>query len=185
MNKEELYITYDFECLGNSFNAPIIQIGAVKFNINGEILDEFQQNIKWESLQKLPFTMDYSTVKWWMQQTKDARDSILDQNGAVNLKKAFSDFRKWIDEPKDYKYFTHATYDAVIFSNTCKVLGIDVFIPFRLQLDIRTLHFIAGDVYAVREGIHHSALADAQHQANYISKMLRIALGIDSKLPKE
>ena len=38
-------ITFDLETLGNSANAPIVQIGAVKFDGDGNILDKFLRTI--------------------------------------------------------------------------------------------------------------------------------------------
>ncbi len=167
------HITYDFETLGNSFDAPVIQIGAVKFNLQGEILDRFTRNINWKTLQKYNFTIDYSTVLWWLSQTREAQDSIIDQQGAEDVKKAFNQFRQWIGDLKAFEYWSHATFDAVIFANTCKKIGVDAFIPFRQQRDIRTLSFLTGRIEVERKGIAHSALDDAEFQAGYISKMLQ------------
>ena len=166
-----MYITYDFETLGTSFNAPVIQIGAVKFNTVGEILDKFYTNINWNDLSKYSFTTDYPTLQWWMETQSEAAKTLF-TGETMLLKDAFKAFEKWIGKPKDYYYWTHATFDPVIFANTCRVLGMDVFIPFRHQMDIRTLTLLAGRVKVEREGTAHNALDDAILQADYISKML-------------
>lgn len=170
MNK---HITFDLETLGNSYNAPIVQIGAVKFEQSGVVTDTFECNINWNTLKKYEFEIDYSTVAWWMRQEEDAVKSVLNQEGAIDIKKALNKLRQWIGDLKEYNYWSHATFDAVILANACRKVGIDVFIPFRQQRDIRTLNFLVGKVEVKREGIAHTALDDAKFQANYISEMLK------------
>lgn len=169
------HITFDLETLGNNYNSPIIQIGAVKFEEDGSIIDTFKHNINWESLQRYDFDIDYSTVRWWLSQSREAQDSVIDQGG-VDLITALIDFNKWIGEPEKYEYWAHATFDPIILANAYRKTGIKNPIPFRQQRDIRTLNFLAGKVEVEKEGITHTALDDAKFQAKYISIMLNKVL---------
>lgn len=166
------YITFDLETLGNNFNAPIVQIGAVKFDDG--IFDEFKTNILFTDLEKYGFEMDYSTILWWLSQSREAQDSIIDQTAAVSLKDALEAFGKWIGDSEQYFYWSHATFDPVILSNAYRKVGIKNPISFRRQYDIRTLNHLAGYVDMKNPGISHDALDDARHQANYITEMLKI-----------
>jgi len=165
------HITFDLETLGNNYNSPIIQIGAVKFEQSGSITDMFGYNIKWESLKRYNFDIDYSTIRWWLSQSREAQDSVIDQGG-VDLITALTEFEKWIDKPEEYEYWAHATFDPIILANAYRKTGIKNPIPFRQQRDIRTLNFLVGKVEVEREGIAHTALDDAKFQAKYISAML-------------
>ena len=167
-----IHITFDLETLGNSFNAPIVQIGAVKFDLE-EVYDEFKVNVNWMSLADYDFTIDYSTVLWWLSQTREAQDSIIDQGGAVDIKKALNDFGRWIGVPEDYIYWSHATFDPVILDNSYRKTGIRNPIPFRNQRDIRTLEHFAGRQSIENRGVSHDALDDAKFQAEYIILMLK------------
>lgn len=165
------HITFDFETLGNGPTAPIIQIGATKFT-EEEVLDTFRVNVKWESLQKYPFKMDYSTIHWWLQQDKEAQQSITQTDGQLPIKKALKEFEKWIGNPRDYQFWSHATFDAPILTNACKTVGIDVIIPYHNQRDIRTLTYLTGNVEVKRKGVAHDAGDDSIYQAEYIRTML-------------
>lgn len=165
------FISFDLETLGNSSNAPIIQIGAAVFSVKDGIIDTFQRNVKWESLSKYGFSMDYSTVKWWMNQEEVARKSVLQENGTKDIKTVLKDFSHWV--LRDTHAWSHATFDPPILKNAYSTVGIDCPIHYRNFLDIRTLNLIAGKVEIEREGVAHSALDDAIHQAKYISLMLK------------
>ena len=165
------HITFDLETLGNNYNAPIIQIGAVKFEQDGSITDTFKHNIRWESLERYDFDIDYSTVRWWLSQSREAQNSVIDQR-SVDLITALTDFTKWIGKPEEYEYWTHATFDPIVLGNAYRKTGVKYPIPFRQQRDIRTLTFLVGKLEVEKEGIAHTALDDAKFQAKYISAML-------------
>lgn len=167
-------ITFDLETLGNTANAPIVQIGAVKFKDDGTIVDKFIRTIDLDSLQKYNFKMDYNTIAWWMNQTDEAIKSVFKYGlEQVSLNKALWEFREWIGKPSEYVYWSHATFDPPILNNNFKALGKDNPIPFRLHRDIRTLSHFA-NVKVERTGIAHNALDDCLTQANYISKGIQI-----------
>lgn len=171
------HITFDLETLGNTTTAPIIQIGAVAFKEDSDtLIDEFFVNIKWESLKKYDFNMDYSTIQWWLQQSEAARNSIV-QDQTHSIDKALYEFTQWLEKlggASNFYYWTHATFDPPILVNAYRQCGKTCTIPFRLHRDIRTLHWIAGDVEVERKGVSHNALDDAKYQSLYIREMLKV-----------
>ena len=172
MNKNN--ITFDLETLGNSSNAPIVQIGAVKFDDN-DVLSKFLVDIKLESLENYDFKLDYSTINWWMQQDPVAIHSVFgDHNNRVNITQALHDFHMWIGKPSEYVYWSHATFDPPILDNAFKKTGRTNPIPFKAHRDIRTLTYFTGVLDLKREGIHHNALDDAIFQSRYITKCLKL-----------
>lgn len=166
------HITFDLETLGNTANAPIVQIGAVKFTEDGKIVDEFLRTVDITKLIKYPeLKMDYSTIGWWLTQSSDAIHSVFNTESKVNLSKALHDFQKWIGKPWDYVYWSHATFDPPILANNFKVCRKANPIPYTLHRDIRTLTHLGGTVKVERVGIHHNALDDCIYQAKYISAL--------------
>ena len=166
-------ITFDLETLGNTSQAPIIQIAAVKFEDSGKITEEFAQNIKWSSLKKFKFRIDYSTLNWWFNQPDNAIKSVCNQENAIPLRLALKNFIEWIGKPSEYVYWSHATFDPPILDFNLKQTGIPNPIPYRLNRDIRTLTYFSGEVKVPRIGIHHNALDDCKYQASYISKAIQ------------
>lgn len=173
--KKPLNITFDLETLGNTGNAPIVQIGAVKFDDDGNIIDKFLRTVDAEKLIKFPdFAIDYSTVVWWLNQDDAAIKSVFGYElEKVNLSQALHEFQQWIGKPTDYVYWSHATFDPPILSNNFKNCGKENPIPFRLHRDIRTLTHFAGKVIVERKGVHHNALDDCIYQAAYITECFK------------
>lgn len=174
--EDNMNITFDLETLGNTSNAPIVQIGAVKFEDDGTIIDRFIRTIDIESLDKIRnnFVVDFRTVGWWFNQSDEAIKSVYgDTLDKVSLDKALFDFKEWIGKTADYVYWSHATFDPPILHNNYKAVGKENPIPFRLHRDIRTLTHFA-KVRVKRKGIAHNALDDCLTQADYISKGLQI-----------
>lgn len=167
------HISFDLETLGNTSNAPIVQIGAVKFNNDGVILDSFKRNIDIESLEKFNFKVNYNTIKWWLNQDKAAIDSVFNNTYSVSIFTALEDFQKWIGKPNNYVYWSHATFDPPILVNNFIMVGLKNIIPYKLYRDIRTLIYLTGKTETKREGIHHDALDDAKFQAEYINEALK------------
>lgn len=155
-------VMLDFETFGSGPNACVVQVGACFFDREtGKIGQTFKRNIQAEIGELNP-----DTIYWWLQQSGDARDSIL----AEPRESASSVFR-------DLNYFlsgaqyvwSHATFDFVILKNTLKVLGLRPAVSYKTCLDIRTLMALADldkDLFE-RKGTHHDALHDCKFQIEY------------------
>lgn len=168
-------ITFDLEALGNSMDAPIVQIGAVKFDDDGKILDKFLRTINIEKLKDYNFKVDYPTLNWWLNQDDKAIKSVFgDDLEKVNLSLALHDFTLWLGKPGQHTYWSHATFDPPILNNNYKMVGRTCPIPFRLHRDIRTITHFTGKIPVERVGIAHNALDDCIFQAEYISKGIRM-----------
>ena len=163
-------ITFDLETLGDGYNAPIVQIGAVKFNDEGKTDATFLRTINIEKLSRYDFKTDYSTIKWWLNQEDAAIKSVFAVEDEQDLRQSLREFQEWVGKSSNYVYWTHATFDPPILINNFRKVGLPDFIPFRLHRDIRTLIYFTGTMETTRKGVHHNALDDAIYQAEYISK---------------
>lgn len=177
MKNSTHHICFDLETLGHTPTAPIVQIGAVKFDLEFGIMDTFISTINLKTIDFSKFNIDGETVQWWFSQSKEAIQNVM-LSGDVSLSKALYDFRTWIGELSNYYYWSHSIFDPPILFNNILSIGQTPFIPYRLYKDINTLKLLykytRGDVYTSFEfdGIQHTALDDAKNQALDIKRML-------------
>ncbi len=172
-----LNITFDLETLGNKYDAPIVQIAAVKFTNEGKILSAFNKHVKLSSLEKYGFSVTYSTIRWWFGQSMRAIRAVFKNRHTVSIDVAIKDFKAWIGEnPGDYAYWSHASFDPPILANTIRELKMDDWIPYGKHRDIRTLlHFIGGIPNDIEKaGIAHNAIDDCKFQAAYICRAIEM-----------
>lgn len=173
MTPKQKHVTFDLETLGNTHDAPIVQIAAVEFNHQGEILNSFSRNVTL-SHELDQFTVSYSTIKFWMEQSKEAQDAVFNLKNTHPLVYALTDFQEWCDDLEGKrKFWSHATFDPVILKNAYGKCNLACPIHFRDFVDIRTLNLLAGDVEVEENKLKHDALSDCIHQAEYISAMLQ------------
>lgn len=160
-------IMIDLETLGTRSSAAIIQIGACYFDRNtGNIGNTFEVNID-EFDDK--FTMDMSTIAWWLKQSDQARASVTEEGAPmITAMLKLKDFLQGGD-----CLWAHATFDIPIIQHAFEVFGLKNPIPFRGMRDIRTLMDIADHKSEKpREGVHHTALDDALFQVQYCVEAL-------------
>lgn len=168
-------LTVDLETLGRDDSAFILQIAAVEFDENGNVLDVFNQYVSFESYMKYNFMIDINTVVWWIQQSKESQQKVFGkENLRYDIDIVLSDFEKWILNKGECNIWQHSSFDAPKISYAIKeVLKHDQKINFYSWKDIRTLTETTGIPKPKMEaGIAHDALDDCIHQAHYISKCL-------------
>lgn len=170
-------VMIDFETLGNGPDSCIIQVGAVYFDkLTGELGESFQVNIDAQSSVKAGGAMDASTVEWWLQQSEEARKSILAQprEDIVVVMQKLNEFLSKAD-----RIWSHATFDFVLLTNTLKKLGIKPSFSYKAGMDLRTLVYVANTSVSdfPREGTHHNGLDDAKHQVKYATAALNAVKG--------
>lgn len=160
-------VMLDFETLGNRENKVLCQVGAVYFdNVTGELGAEFKLNIDAESHVRVGGQLDASTVYWWLNQSEEARQSILAQP-RVEVTEAMKQLNDFLRPAT--RIWSHATFDFVTLMETLHKLRIEPAVSYRSGMDLRTLVYLAGiNVKSFpREGTHHDGLADAKHQVKY------------------
>jgi len=157
----------DFETLGNGENKCLCQVGAVFFdNATGELGAEFKANIDAASHERFGGRLDASTVYWWLEQSPEARASILAEprEDVYDVMSRLNEFLR-----PATRVWSHATFDFVTLMETFRKLRIKPSVSYKAGMDLRTLVYLAGiEVKSFpREGVHHDGLADAKHQVKY------------------
>lgn len=157
-------VMIDIETMGVRSTSMIVQIGACFFDREtGEIGEEFKVNIYHSSDD---FTVDWSTIKWWMEQDEEARKSIF--SNEITIEFAVSQLAEFLS--KATYLWSHATFDVPILLNAFDKAGEKFPIHYTKMRDIRTLVDIKNNnkrSTIPREGTHHDALDDCIYQVAY------------------
>jgi inhibitor of KinA sporulation pathway (predicted exonuclease) len=157
----------DLETLATGHDACVVQIGACYFDrVTGEIFETFEANV-------LPTLghIDGNTVMWWLQQSEQARASLLKKPSQAPIE-AFTNFRKFASRANNI--WSHATFDFVIVQDKLRVLDLPL-LNYKFARDIRTLTNLVKLQERQTRGnnlTHHSALDDCKFQVQYCTQLL-------------
>ncbi|HGS7151480.1 TPA: 3'-5' exoribonuclease [Klebsiella variicola subsp. variicola] len=186
-NKEEdqpidyVHVMVDLETMGKKHNAPIVAIGAVVFDpATGSIGESFYKVVCLESSVNWGAVIDPSTVIWWLKQSSEARSAIVNDD-AIPLQDALLQFREFVSDnvaggsKKAQVWVNGASFDNSILRSSYDCIAEDYPWEYWNDRDVRTMvelgQAISFDPKTTIpfEGSRHNALADAIHQARYVS----------------
>ncbi|SBG30006.1 exonuclease [Klebsiella pneumoniae] len=186
-NKEEdqpidyVHVMVDLETMGKKYNAPIVAIGAVVFDpATGSIGESFYKVVCIESSVNWGAVIDPSTVIWWLKQSSEARSAIVNDD-AIPLQDALLQFREFVSDnvaggsKKAQVWGNGASFDNSILRSSYDCIAEDYPWEYWNDRDVRTMvelgQAISFDPKTTIpfEGSRHNALADAIHQARYVS----------------
>ncbi|WP_313609978.1 3'-5' exonuclease [Atlantibacter hermannii] len=171
----------DLETIGSNPDAPIVSIGAVFFEPStGETGPEFYQVVDLTSAMNFGAKPDASTILWWMKQSSEARSALLVED-AADLDVALTLFSEFLcgnaaNGAKSVQVWGNgASFDNVLLKQSYELVGGAAPWRFVNDRDVRTIVELGNAVginprYDIPfEGEKHNALADALHQAKYVS----------------
>ncbi|HBT3775129.1 TPA: exonuclease [Klebsiella pneumoniae] len=186
-NKEEdqpidyVHVMVDLETMGKKHNAPIVAIGAVVFDpATGSIGESFYKVVCLESSVNWGAVIDPSTVIWWLKQSSEARSASVNDD-AIPLQDALLQFREFVSDnvaggsKKAQVWGNGASFDNSILRSSYDCIAEDYPWEYWNDRDVRTMvelgQAISFDPKTTIpfEGSRHNALADAIHQARYVS----------------
>ena len=168
------HVMVDLETLGNGNDAVIISIGAVAFDVDAGLGDEFYMNVDPQSCVDAGLKMDVSTVMWWMQQSDEARAAFETKGQPLEL--VLATFSEWFPEGATL-WGNGATFDNVILGSAYRAIGVKQPWEFWNDRCYRTLKNLWPDSKLARIGAHHNALDDARSQAAHAAVLLK-TLGV-------
>ena len=165
-------VMIDLETIGNDYTGIFTTIGACVFNpLTGVIGSKFYESISWESAVAAGRTITPDTIKWWMEQSKDATREILADGKPLDI--VLSDFTKFV--PKGSKVWGNGcNFDIGKLETAYGYYNV----PWKFYdiRDVRTVCELAKGLVDRKDvafiGERHNALDDAIHQATYVSKMI-------------
>lgn len=163
----------DIETLGTAPGSVILSIGAVAFDAEtGEFGDEFYVAIDPQSAVSAGLTMDVSTLKWWMDQSEDARQEAFSGEDSIwNALIDFDDYVRRIDATRVWA--KPPSFDLVLLEAAFRKVGIDIPWHYKTPRDCRTL-FDLTNATQPDVGTAHNALDDAKSQALGVIDAYRI-----------
>jgi hypothetical protein len=165
----------DLETFGVDPGCIVIQIGACIFDKNtGQIGEKFSYNIDARDSKKQGFFDDMDTVLWWMRQSKEAQNSVLDN--AFTVKESLDAFVTFVSNKKIDRVWCHKGFDFPLLAAYYKKM--DMAFPLRHQT-FRDLHTILDFARMNiknrnRKGIHHNGIDDCIFQVEYLVECLQI-----------
>ncbi len=164
-------VMVDLETLGTAADAVIISIGAVAFEMEGDIADDgFYASVSIDSNLELGRKIDESTLVWWMGQ--DPAAQAVFNEPKMTLIAALTQFQDW--------YLGHhggasvwsngASFDVPMLEHAFKQLQLDTPWNYFDSQCVRTYRKLPGadKVPRPKASVAHNALADAMAQAQYV-----------------
>ena len=168
---DERDIMIDLETLGTGSDAHILSIGACTMDHEltfHEVVGPQKRKI------------DVDTVRWWMDQSKDAqfviKQAAMSRMSLTSALAGLDDFIRTAGER--VCIWSHgAGFDIAILENAYRQAGMITPWMFWNVRDTRTLIDVAkwkaGEkLEPTRKGTHHNALDDAKHQASWMMNIM-------------
>lgn len=185
-------VMIDIETMSTEKNASILTIGATPFDPHG---DDTEDSLRAKSALFGPISISSNqeegrhicgdTVLWWMQQSEQARKSLV-EGTPMQLKNAIAKFAKWIAqlEPKPTEVWANSpSFDLVILQSAFKQVNVIWPFFFSTERDLRTIKNIAypdNDMADFSIGTAHDAVDDTIKQALMVQHFNRI-IKVDRK----
>lgn len=184
----ELPVSIDLETAGLAPNAPILSIGAVRFVKDPTHMlllpperHEFQVAIDLQGQAPI----DPGTFYWWLEQSREAQDAVLEGKGGLSLGNALRALRQWLQADSHVvgresnftgELWIRGDRDSCWLEEAHKREGIKPGYKFRNVRDQRTMVEFAerrGMVMPYRSGVAHDALEDARYQAECLQEIFQ------------
>lgn len=162
-------IMIDIETLGRIPDGAIVQIAAIKFDpMTGFLGESFSVNIDPVSSQENGMSIDADTVKFWFQQSENARELVFGGE-LVSLKDGLSNFYLFLqDIPRKDRivWANGAQFDLNIIKSAIKICGYNDYWEWRNERDARTIYKLFPLVRDSHEfiGEPHNGLDDCKNQ---------------------
>ena len=168
-------VMIDIETAGNGPRAAVVAIAAVLFDpMRGEELSYFYERVLPSNAQKHG-DVDIDTMLFWAMQNDSVRDAAF--GGQMKLPRVLHLFQVWWAENAtnvDRVWANGPSFDLVILENAFQAVGKQHPWDFRSARCCRTICDLAYPCISRNDfvrGERHNALADARHQADYVSAM--------------
>lgn len=166
----------DLETLATDHDAIVASIGIVLMDMQGlRVVDcyTFHEVLNWDDQFKRGRKCDPSTVRWWLQQSDEARKALIAPTPAfANMKYLNENLRRFLSDV-DCVWGNGADFDCAIMQSLYKTYEIPCPWSFHKHRCFRTLKNMSRVEPPERVGTHHNALDDAVFQARWLMEILR------------
>lgn len=164
----------DLETLGTVASSVIMSIGAVKFDLNSDAIDNdgFYASISIQSNLDAGRQISEDTLKWWMDQSKEAQKVFTEPK--QSLEEALVAFAEWFGTDRNAQHqcvwANGADFDLPMLAHAYHLFGMNVPWKFYNSRCVRTYKNlpIAAKVEKPEARVKHNALDDAYAQARHV-----------------
>lgn len=170
------HLMIDLETLGTRADAVILSIGAVKFDLDSDKIDDaaFYASISVDSNLASQRKISEDTLIWWLQQSPEAQAVFHEPK--QSLEGALSDLIDWIGPDWSSKTRPHyvwsngADFDIPMLAHAMQGFGWDVPWLFWNNRCVRTYKTLPGmkGIKTEPATVAHNALADAIAQVKLV-----------------
>lgn len=163
-------IMFDLETLGTAADAVILSIGAVRFDLNSEEIDDagFYASVSIDSNLEYKRRIQEDTLIWWMGQEVAAQSVFHEKK--QSLESALEEFSDWMGTDNNCVWSNGADFDIPMLAHAYTSLRMETPWKHWNSRCFRTYKNLPGAkaVATPFVGIKHNALADAIHQARHL-----------------
>jgi DNA polymerase III epsilon subunit-like protein len=162
----------DMETLGTHADAVILSIGAVKFDLDSDNMDDaaFYASISIDSNLDAKRRISESTLLWWLDQAKETQEVFREPK--QSLKSVLTDFAMWFDDgprPGKFVWSNGADFDIAMLAHAYSNFGMDTPWNFYDARCVRTLKNLPGmKTVKAPNALKHNALQDAIAQTKLV-----------------
>lgn len=163
------HIMLDLETLGTRADSVILSLGAVKFDLDSDKIDDkgFYASISVDSNLDLGRRIQEDTLLWWFKQDIAAQTVFHEEK--TTLAQALEDFSDWVGTD-DYEVWSNgADFDLPMVAHAYAQIQMETPWKFWASNCFRTYKKLPGAKAIASgvpfSGVKHNALADAFHQA--------------------
>lgn len=169
------HIMIDHETLGTRADSVVMSIGAVKFDLDSDAIDQkgFYSSISIDSNLQAGRHINEDTIKWWLKQTPEAQKVFFEPK--VNLEQALNDFVSWVGVGNFTIWSNGADFDIPQIVHLLDTHGMKSpweFWNHRCYRTMKGLPFAKNAVKPER-GVKHNALSDAINQAQHLQNIYK------------
>jgi DNA polymerase III epsilon subunit-like protein len=164
------HIMFDCETLGTAADAVIMSIGAVKFDLDSEAIDNagFYASVSIDSNLALKRRVQEDTLLWWLKQSPEAQKVFHEPK--QTLDSALKALTEWVGDGDYYVWSNGADFDLPMLALAYSQHNLDVPWEYWNSRCMRTYKNLPGmrAVKASVAGVKHNALTDAFNQARHV-----------------
>ena len=169
------HVMLDLETLATTADAVILSIGAVRFDLDSDKVDDagFYASISVDSNLALGRRISEDTLIWWLKQPPDAQQVF--HESKQTLQQALVDFGDWLGDDSSFMWSNGADFDLPMVAHAMTQCGLEVPWKYWNSRCFRSWKNLPGakDIRAVNTGVKHNALADAYTQAQTVQAINR------------
>jgi len=175
------HLMIDLETLGTSLDAVILSIGAVPFNMVGEMGEAFE--IFPTVQDQIPSRkVQWSAIEWWFKQEEQARLSIIEQVRSRMLHECLMLFKDWCEYNLDEKFrvwSNGASFDIAMMNLAFANVNLETPWSYKNQMDCPTMVYMSKISTKKYDGVgvKHNAVNDCKWQISWTVDAFRILRG--------